>query len=192
MDVNLEQSRKVSEALQHELKQRGEQLIQLTGALATSLNKQTGVHANLQRCAKQFASLQVTMDGTTHLLHQLETLNEQLRSQTAMLVESTARVALVVETSERCALLCRSVSLPSHCIARDPALCPVCHPDASAAALTTSVVGDESSHVHSAALRRSTPRHSKTDVLRMAFDLNEDDDGDDDDSVVETKPSNVE
>jgi septation ring formation regulator EzrA len=169
MNIPAEESRKVSEALQHDLRQRGEQLVQLTGSVSTALSKQSTVHATLQRSAKQFASLQPTIDHTSQLLQQLEKLNAHLRDQTALLVDSVSRVAIVMETSDACATMCRSVALPTQFAVADNA-------DAALAA------EHEQQQQHVRASRK--PRRSSTDVLRLAFDpADEEDDAVDEEEL---------
>jgi hypothetical protein len=169
MNISLDETRKVSESLQHDLRQRGEQLVQLTGALSTSLSKQSTVHATLQRSAKQFATLQPTIDHTSQLLQQLEKLNAHLRDQTALLVDSVSRVPLVVDTSDACANLCRSVALPTQFVVSEGA-------DAA-------LYSSEGSFRN-----RKANRQASSDVLRLAFDPDDDDVGDDDDETMIREP----
>jgi hypothetical protein len=191
MNIPLDESRKVSESLQHELRQRGEQIVQLSGALAGALNKQSGVHANLQRCAKQFASLQQTMDATAQLLGQLASLNEQLRDQTALLVESCGRVTHVLEASDACVAMCQSVAVPARCVAAVPQRCAVCHPELLSAAeqqlqqMHATELAEQSagsSLVYRSA--RSPRRAASTDVLRMAFDPADDEEDEEEEEVA--------
>jgi hypothetical protein len=188
MNIPLDESRKVSESLQHELRQRGEQIVQLSGSLAGALNKQSGVHANLQRCAKQFASLQQTMDTTSQLLGQLASLNDQLRDQTALLVESVGRVTHVLEASDACVALCQSVAVPTRCLAAVPARCAVCHPELLSAAeqqlqqMHATEIAEQSGS--SLVFRSSrSPRRASTDVLRLAFDPADDEDEEEEEEV---------
>lgn len=164
--MSTDDTRKVTESLQNELRQRGEQIVQLSGAMATALNKQANVHATLQRSAKQFAALQPTIDQTSQLLAQLDKLNDQLRDQTALLIESVARVPIVLETSDSCAALCRSIVLPAT---------PDVLPDAPV------VVVDNGGSFRS----KKATRRASTDVLRMAFDPDDDGDGGGDDNDAE-------
>lgn len=190
MNIPLEESRKVSESLQHELRQRGEQIVQLTGSLASSLNKQSGVHANLQRCAKHFASLQQTMDTTSQLIGQLAALNEQLRDQTALLVESVGRVSHVLEASDACVAMCKSIAVPSRCLSDQPARCAVCHPELLSAEQQQLQIQQQQQAAEAIESGNSvkyrnarSPRRASTDVLRMAFDPADDDDDEDDNNA---------